>query len=143
MDNALLSLPGAERERGLGPGAGAEPGAEPGPVLEPGPVFEPRAEREPAPEREPAQVFEPKITRQQLHNWLDAVIDKYSDHDYVYCRLVNQVEHVLPAALESAVALQLMREERKKNFLNNREEFSTRFLGKNQYYYILLCHLQF
>lgn len=70
-----------------------------------------------------------------LHHLLDALIDKYKSNEYVYGRLVNYIEHLLPTALENDTALQKQREERRNQLSANRDEFTTRFLKKNSYYY--------
>ena len=70
-----------------------------------------------------------------LHHLLDALIDKYKSNDYVYGRLVNYIENLLPTALENDTALQKQREERRNQLSANRDEFTTRFLKKNSYYY--------
>lgn len=70
-----------------------------------------------------------------LHHLLDALIDKYKSNEYVYGRLINYIEHLLPTALENDTALQKQREERRNQLSANRDEFTTRFLKKNSYYY--------
>ena len=70
-----------------------------------------------------------------IHHLLDALIEKYKSNEYVYGRLVNYIEHLLPTALENDTALQKQREERRNQLSANRDEFTTRFLKKNSYYY--------
>ena len=70
-----------------------------------------------------------------MHKSLDALIDKYKSNDYVYGRLINYIENLLPTALENDTALQKQREERRNQLSANRDEFTTRFLKKNSYYY--------
>lgn len=70
-----------------------------------------------------------------MHELLDALIEKYKSNEYVYGRLVNYIEHLLPTALENDTALQKQREERHNQLSANRDEFTTRFLKKNSYYY--------
>ena len=70
-----------------------------------------------------------------LHGFLDALIEKYKTNEYVYGRLVNYIENLLPTALENDTALQKQREERRSQLSANRDEFTTRFLKKNSYYY--------
>ena len=71
----------------------------------------------------------------KLHAKLDTMIEKYSNNEYVLGRLVNYVEHLLPSALENAAELQKQREERRTQLSANRDEFTTRFLEKNRYFY--------
>ena len=72
---------------------------------------------------------------QHLHEILDIMINTYQTNEYVYGRLVNHMEHLLPAALENALVLNKQREERKTNLTVNRDEFTLRFLEKNNYFY--------
>ena len=71
----------------------------------------------------------------KLHLGLDELIQKHQDNDYVYGRLVNYMEHFLPLALQNAVELHKQREERKTQLTTDRDEFTTRFLHKNNYFY--------
>jgi hypothetical protein len=70
-----------------------------------------------------------------IHNNLDKMIQKYSNNEYVFGRLVNYMENLLPTALENATELQKQREERRNQLSANRDEFTTRFLQKNRYFY--------
>ena len=70
-----------------------------------------------------------------LHNNLDKMIQKYSNNDYVFGRLANYIEHLLPTALENANEIQKQREERRNQLTANRDEFTGRFLLKNRYFY--------
>jgi hypothetical protein len=70
-----------------------------------------------------------------LHNNLDKMIQKYSKNDYVFGRLSNYIEHLLPTALENANEIQKQREERRNQLTANRDEFTGRFLLKNRYFY--------
>jgi hypothetical protein len=81
------------------------------------------------------QLPSPPITTLNLHVLLDALIEKYQNNEYVYGRLVNYIENLLPTALENDTALQKQREERRIQLSANRDEFTTRFLKKNSYYY--------
>jgi len=74
-------------------------------------------------------------TKMKLHSLLDALIEKYKSNDYVYGRLINYIENLLPTALENDNSLQKQREERRNQLSANRDEFTTRFLKKNNYYY--------
>jgi hypothetical protein len=70
-----------------------------------------------------------------IHNNLDKMIQKYGNNEYVFGRLVNYIENLLPTALENATELQKQREERRNQLSANRDEFTTRFLQKNRYFY--------
>ena len=70
-----------------------------------------------------------------LHQHLDNLIQKYHDNEYMSARLLNYMEHLLPSALEGELNTHLQREERKQNLSNNRDEFVSRFLHKNNYYF--------
>ena len=45
-----------------------------------------------------------------LHKNLDKMIQKYSENDYVFGRLVNYMENLLPTALENATDIQKQRD---------------------------------
>ena len=70
-----------------------------------------------------------------LYEKLQKMIEKYSNNEYVFGRLVNYMENLLPSALENAAELQKQREERRTQLSANRDEFTTRFLEKNRYFY--------
>ena len=70
-----------------------------------------------------------------MHQIIDDLIQKYKENDYVSSRLVNYIENLLPAALESDALIHRQREERKKQLLSFKDEFTTRFLHKNKYFY--------
>ena len=70
-----------------------------------------------------------------LHTMLDALIEKYKPNDYVFGRLVNYMENLLPVALETATETHKQREERRIQLSENRDEFTARFLQKNKYFY--------
>ena len=74
-------------------------------------------------------------TEQNLHQIIDDLISKHKDNEYVYGRLVNYIENLLPVALDNAVELNKQREARRNTLCANRDEFTTRFLQKNNYYY--------
>lgn len=75
------------------------------------------------------------INKEKLHHTLDALIDKYESHEYVYGRLCNYMEKLLPDALENSVNIYKQREERKKQLTCDKDEFTSRFLQKNKYFY--------
>ena len=70
-----------------------------------------------------------------MHANLDKMIEKYSTNEYVFGRLMNHMENLLPTALENATELQKQREERRIQLSANRDEFTGRFLEKNRYFY--------
>jgi hypothetical protein len=70
-----------------------------------------------------------------LHTKLDDLIAKHKDNDYVYGRLVNYIENLLPVALDNATEINKQREARRNILSANKDEFTTRFLQKNNYYY--------
>jgi hypothetical protein len=70
-----------------------------------------------------------------LHAILDDLIAKHKSNEYVYGRLLNYIENLLPVALDNATALNIQREARRNTLSANRDEFTTRFLQKNNYYY--------
>jgi len=70
-----------------------------------------------------------------MHAKLQTMIEKYSNNEYVFGRLVNYMENLLPTALENATELQKQREDRRNQLSANRDEFTTRFLEKNRYFY--------
>jgi hypothetical protein len=72
---------------------------------------------------------------QNLHKTIDDLISKHKDNHYVYGRLVNYIENLLPLALDNAVELNKQREARRNMLSANKDEFTARFLQKNNYYY--------
>ena len=70
-----------------------------------------------------------------LHQLLDNLIEKYEKNEYVYGRLCNYIEKLLPVALENSVINYKQREERKKQLTCDKDEFTNRFLNKNNYFY--------
>ena len=71
----------------------------------------------------------------KLYTIIDELLTKHKSNDYVYGRLIHYIETVLPIALENATDLQKQREERRVQLSANRDEFTARFLQKNNYYY--------
>jgi hypothetical protein len=80
----------------------------------------------------PEKIMHPEKT---MHANLDKMIEKYSNNTYVFGRLMNYLEHLLPTALENAIELQKQREERRIQLSANRDEFTLRFFEKNNYFY--------
>jgi len=74
------------------------------------------------------------MDKKRLHDLLDALIDKYCDDDYVEGRLRNYIE-LLPSALENAKKTHQQREEKKQKLTGFRNEFTERFMHKNNYFY--------
>ena len=71
----------------------------------------------------------------KLQPLLINLIEKYKENEYMTGRLMNYMENLLPAALESDALNYKQREERKKQLLIYKDEFTTRFLHKNNYFY--------
>ena len=74
-------------------------------------------------------------TNVNLHHSLTNLIEKYEKNEYVYGRLCNYIEKLLPVALENSVTICKQREERKKQLTSDKDEFTSRFLQKNNYFY--------
>jgi hypothetical protein len=71
----------------------------------------------------------------KVHQIIDNLNEKYKDNEYVSGRLINYIENLLPAALESDALTYKQREERKKQLMTFKDDFTTRFLHKNNYFY--------
>jgi hypothetical protein len=71
----------------------------------------------------------------KMHEILDGLITKHQNNEYVYGRLVHYIETLLPAALDNATEVNKQREERRSQLSANRDEFTARFLSKNNYFY--------
>ena len=71
----------------------------------------------------------------KLHEILDDLIKKYKDNEYVSTRLSNYIERTLPGLLEYNVIIQKQRTDKKRQLTNDHEEFISRFLNKNEYFY--------
>jgi hypothetical protein len=71
----------------------------------------------------------------KVHQIVDNLNEKYKDNEYVNGRLINYIENLLPAALESDALTYKQREERKKQLMTFKDDFTTRFLHKNNYFY--------
>ena len=70
-----------------------------------------------------------------LHEILSGLITKHKANEYVYGRLVNYIENLLPVALDNATETNKLREERRIKLSANRDEFTSSFLQKNNYFY--------
>jgi len=70
-----------------------------------------------------------------LHRLLDGLIEKYGNNEYVFGRLCNYMEKLLPVALDNAVIIYKQRDDRKKQLTCDKDEFTSRFLQKNNYFY--------
>ena len=70
-----------------------------------------------------------------LHETLAGLITKHKDNEYVYGRVVNYIENLLPVALDNATETNKLREERRNKLSANRDEFTFTFLKKNNYFY--------
>ena len=75
------------------------------------------------------------LTINKLHTIIDDLITKHKDNDYVYGRLVNYIENLLPVALDNATEINKQREARRTILSANQDEFTSRFLQKNHYFY--------
>jgi hypothetical protein len=71
----------------------------------------------------------------RLHATIDTLLNKHKSNDYVYGKLIHYIENLLPVALDNATELHKQREERRIQLSANRDEFTTRFLQKNDYFY--------
>lgn len=76
-----------------------------------------------------------KQKHKHLHNSLDYLLEKYKDNDYISARIINYIEHILPVSLENDEQTRKDREERKKNLELERDDFTSRFLHLNKYFY--------
>jgi len=74
-------------------------------------------------------------TTNKLHTIIDDLITKHKNNEYVYGRLHNYIEYLLPVALDNATELNKQREARRTTLSANQDEFTKRFLQKNNYYY--------
>ena len=74
-------------------------------------------------------------TREALHKILDELIDTYVNNDYVTGRLRQNMECLLPAALDHDKNTQITRDGRKQQLHDEQLEFTTRFLHLNRYFY--------
>jgi len=77
----------------------------------------------------------------KIHDNLDKLIIKYKSNEYVFKRLINYIENLLPVALENDTIVQKQREDRKNQLSANRDEFTNRFLHKNNYFYSIQTEL--
>jgi len=75
------------------------------------------------------------IITNKLHTTIDDLISKHKDNEYVYGRLVNYIENLLPVALDNATEINKQREARRTILSANQDEFTSRFLQKNHYFY--------
>ena len=75
-------------------------------------------------------------TTNKLHTIIDDLIAKHKNNEYVYGRLHNYIENLLPVALDNATELNKQREARRHTLSANQDEFTKRFLQKNNYYHL-------
>ena len=73
--------------------------------------------------------------KQKLHLLLDELITKHTDNTYVSGRLNTYMSNLLPSALNNALTINRLREDRKKQLCTSRDDFLRRFLSKNLYFY--------
>ena len=76
-----------------------------------------------------------EMTPDKIHAMLENLITRYSGNEYMASRLVNYIEYLLPTALENERENYIIREERKKQLIQDKDEFITRFLHKNNFFY--------
>ena len=76
-----------------------------------------------------------KVDSLKLHTIIDELLIKHKSNDYVYGRLMHYIENLLPIALDNAIEVHKQREERHLQLSANRDEFTSRFLEKNNYFY--------
>jgi hypothetical protein len=74
-------------------------------------------------------------TISKLHSTIDDLIAKHQPNDYVFGRLVNYIQNLLPGALDNATELNKQRETRRNILSANQDEFTARFLKRNNYFY--------
>lgn len=75
------------------------------------------------------------LDKEKLHVLLDELINKHNDNTYVAGRLTTYISHLLPSALDTALTVNRLREERKRQLCAYRDDFVRRFLSKNMYFY--------
>ena len=75
------------------------------------------------------------MSAERIHIMLENLIIRYSDNEYMSSRLVNYIEYLLPTALENERENYIIREERKKQLIQDKDEFVLRFLHRNNYFY--------
>jgi hypothetical protein len=83
----------------------------------------------------PAPVGSLTLDKQKLHVLLDELINKHNDNTYVAGRLTTYISQLLPSALDTALTVNRLREERKRQLSAYRDDFVRRFLSKNMYFY--------
>jgi hypothetical protein len=69
----------------------------------------------------------------KLYKIIDALMEKYKGNEYIKGRISNYIENLLPVILENEAKVQKQREERKQELTTNRDEFTERFMHKNNY----------
>jgi hypothetical protein len=72
---------------------------------------------------------------EQMQKNIENLYNKYKDDEYVLQRLNVYITSYLPSALEKAAELFQERTERKERLAAYGEDFTTRFLSRNHYYY--------
>lgn len=73
--------------------------------------------------------------KQKLLDKLNLLIEKYENNDYIFKRLTNYIDNLLPAALEASEKMQIERTKRKVSLIQGTDEFAEVFLLKNRFYY--------
>jgi hypothetical protein len=70
-----------------------------------------------------------------LYNSLNELLLKYNSNEYITGRIYNYIENILPSTLEQDEINYNQRQERKKILELERDEFTSKFLLLNKYYY--------
>ena len=73
--------------------------------------------------------------RENLHKKLDELVETYKENEYVYGRLVNYIDKILPTYLDTAQKTQAEREKRKIDLNNASDAFTNTFMLKNKFYF--------
>jgi len=77
----------------------------------------------------------------KLYKTIDSLLLKHKNNEYVKGRLFNYIENLLPVILENDEKVQKQRDERRKQLTSDRDEFTERFMHKNNYFYSTHCEL--
>ena len=75
------------------------------------------------------------MNKEKLYNSINMLIEKYKENEYITGRIFNYIGNLLPVFLENDEKIQKQREERKQQLITDRDEFTERFMHKNNYFY--------
>ena len=70
-----------------------------------------------------------------VYNTINELLLKYNSNEYITGRIYNYIENILPSTLEQDELNYNQRKERKKILELERDEFTSKFLLLNKYYY--------